>query len=412
MASKTGRRDAGAGALYQRASDGLWCVSVTLPSHDGKRRRKTIASKTKEGAQAKLRALQRELARNGDLPTASPTLTQWIDRWLNQIAVKRLKPRTFDSYRGVIDRYILPSIGRIRLDKLTTAHVRQMHDYVTVTRGLSTTTALQAHRVLAKCLTDAERDGMVMRNVATLVDAPQKAVVERDALSADQAIALLRSVADDPHGAPRWSLALFAGMRQGECLGLTREFVDLESGTITVAWQLQRLTWKHGCGTKTGSGWPCAKARAGYCPSRHMNIPEGQEARQVHGNLWLLRPKSRTSWRRVPMAATLWQVMRRHLESVQGDLVFTTPAGLPWDPSDDWEAWGEALKQAGLPHMPLHSARHSTATLLYKLGVPEQTRMEILGHSSATTTAGYTHIDITMAREAMSAFDGLLALEQ
>lgn len=400
------RRDKGSGSISQRSSDGRWVGYVTLPSHDGKRRRKVVTDRTKDGVVAKLRAVNRELAKAGDLPTSSPTLEQWANRWLTETAAKRLKPRTLDSYRGVFDRYVLPPIGKVRVDKLTPAHVRQMHTYVTDTKGLSTTTALQAHRVLAKCLTDAERDGLTVRNVATLLDAPRKAVVERPSLTVEQAITLLRSVADDPHGAPRWSLALFAGMRQGECLGLRREHVDLEAGTITVAWGLQRLTWKHGC-TKAR---PCGKQRAGYCPHRTMGIPDGMEAVQAHGNLWLLRPKSRKSWRRVPMAAPLWEVMRRHVDGMDPKaLVFTTPDGLPWDPSDDSKVWHRALDAAGLPSMPLHSARHTAASLLFGLGVPEQTRMDILGHASATTTAGYTHDrDLTMSREAMAQYGRLL----
>lgn len=400
----TARRDHGEGSVYQRA-DGRWFGSVTLPSHGGARRRKVVSGKTKDVVVAKLRLLKRELNRAGDLPTSSPTLDQWATRWLTDTAAKRLKPRTLDSYRGVVVRYIIPAIGKVRLDKLTPTHVRQMHTYV-IGKGLSTTTALQAHRVLAKCLTDAERDGLVTRNVAGLTDAPPRAVVERDSLTSDQAVTLLRSVAADEFAAVRWSLALFAGMRQGECLGLRREYVDLEAGTITVAWQIQHLTWKHGC-TKAH---PCGRKRGGDCPLRTMRIADGQEAAQAHGNLWYLRPKSRKSWRRIPMAPPLWEIMRRHCADLAPDeLVFTTADGLPVHPSDDSKAWHAALDAAGLPSMPLHSARHTAASLLFGLGVPEQTRMDILGHASATTTAGYTHDrDLTMSREAMAQYGRLL----
>ena len=117
----------------------------------------------------------------------------------------------------------------------------------------------------------------------------------------------------------------------------------------------------------------------------------------MEGALWLLRPKSVRSWRRVPMAPMLHEILRRYVEAAD-------PSGLLWgavDPRDDYEAWKAVLVRAGLPHVPLHSLRHTASTLLYALGVPEQTRMEILGHSSATVTAGYTHIDLTMQQDAM-----------
>src|SRR5699024_2080781 len=181
---------------------------------------------------------------------------------------------------------------------LTPAHVQQMHASI-VGRGLSSTTALQAHRILAKALTDAEREGRVGRNVAALTDAPRRRVVERDALTAEQAIQLLQSVASDPYG-PRWALGLLTGMRQGECLGLTRQAVDLEQGIITVEWAMHRLTWQHGCGDA-----PCRFKRAGSCPHRTITVPDWQESRHVQGALWLLRPESWRAWRGGPMAARL-----------------------------------------------------------------------------------------------------------
>src|SRR5699024_5037012 len=182
--------------------------------------------------------------------------------------------------------------------------------------------------------------------------------------------------------------------------GLMRDAVDLDEGVIRVEWALHRLTWEHGCSPR------CKYRSAGWCPRRTVTVPDWQESQHVEGALWLLRPKSRRSWRRVVMAPMLHEIMRRHLASVSGDLVWGVV-----DPRDDYEAWKAALDKAGLPHVPLHSLRHTTATLLYALGVPEQTRMEILGHSSATTTAGYTHVDLTMQRDAMRELGSALALE-
>jgi len=403
VTSKTARRDAGSGGLYQRA-DGLWVAALTLPDRDGRRRRKTVSHRTKEGAAKKLKALRSELDRAGDLPTSSPTLATWMETWLQRIAAPRLKPNTLTTYRGQVDRYIVPAIGKVRLDKLTPAHVRRLHDYI-IDGGRSSTTALQAHRILSKALTDAMREGKVTRNVATLIDAPRKAVVNRGALTADQARTLLLSVAKDPHAAASWSVALLAGLRQGERLGLTREAVDLDAGIITVSWQLQRLRWQHGCSPK------CGRKRGADCPQRHITIPHGQEARQVHGALWLTRPKSRAGWRQVPIASQLHGILTIYLDAFPpGDegLIFTRPDRHPIDPSDDAEAWDRALKAAGLPDVPLHSARHTTATLLHELQVPDQTRIRILGHSSATVTAGYTHVSGPEMADAMARLGALV----
>ena len=395
-------REKGTGSITQRSSDGMYVVRVELPSDGLKRRRKTIVRKKKADAIAALRQMRKDLERAGDLATASPTVEQWMTQWLDRIARPRLKPNTLDSYRGSVTRYVIPSIGKVRLDKLTPAHVRKMHDYAM--QGRSSTTALQAHRVLAKALVDAEREGRVTRNVATLVDAPAKAVAVRESLDAAEARRLLLSVADDATLATHWSVALLAGLRQGERLGLTRGQVDLERGMITVSWQLQRLRWRHGCKPA------CGRKRGADCPDRYIRMPDGQEGHEVHGGLWLTRPKSRKGWREVPIAPPLHAVLTRYLEGrtlKPDDLIFTDE-GRPVDPSRDSAAWSVSLEAAGLPAVVLHSARHTTATLLHALGADEQTRMQILGHSSATVTAGYTHLSNAITADAMGRLGELL----
>lgn len=422
MVTRTSRRDSGAGSIYQRA-DGMWVGALTLPDGpDGQRRRKVVSHRTKAGVTAKLRAMRSDLDHAGDLPTSSPTVEAWMRQWIDRIAAPRLKPRTLATYRGYVDRYIVPSIGKIRLDRLTPDHVRRMHahalDAGTDERGRplpprSTTTALQAHRILSKALTDAMREARVTRNVAGLVDAPRRAVSKRGALTVDDARRLLVAVAHDPDQAARCSVALLAGLRQGERLGITADALDLDAGTLTVSWQVQRLVWSHGCGEQAADGsWPCGKRQAGACRARHVPIPPDQEAVQVYGGLWMTRPKSRAGWREVPFPPLLHEVLRRYTETRSpGDqgLIFTREDGHPIDPRDDSAAWHEALALAGVPDVPLHSARHTTATLLLELGVPEPVRVAIMGHSSATVTAGYTHVADPLMRDAMHRLGAHLA---
>jgi len=385
------------GKPYQRSSDGMWVVAIELPSDGTKRRRKVIVRARKADAITAAREARKELDRTGDLTTAAPTLAGWLDGWLPRHAA-RLKPRTAATYRSYVEQYIKPSIGRVRLDKLSPAHVERMHDAV-LSGGRSTTTALQAHRILSKALDDAMRFGHVSRNAAALTDAPRRAHAQRPALLVEQARALLLSVVDDKAAAARWGVALLAGLRQGEALGLTHDAIDLGARVITVSWQLQRLAWQHGCG-KT----PCGARRGTDCPQRHVYIPADQEARRVHGGLWLTRPKSRSGWREVPIAAGLDVELAAHMAAagpgLEG-LVFHRE-GRPVDPRVDADAWDAACRAASVPDVPLHSARHTCSSLLAALGVPEQIRMQMLGHSSATVTRGYTHVTSWEAHDAMS----------
>jgi hypothetical protein len=192
-------RGKGEGALFRVPADTskplkFWQAVVELPPRDGVRRRKFVRSKDKRVALTKLRDLQKDLAKVGDLPTASQTLESWMRHWFDDIHSKRVRPKTIATHRGIIDNHIVPAIGSARLDKLEPAHVRRMHTAI-ISKGLSSTTALQAHRVLGTALRDAEREGRVTRNVTTLVDAPRRARTNLAVLDLDDGIRILQEAA-------------------------------------------------------------------------------------------------------------------------------------------------------------------------------------------------------------------------
>lgn len=375
-------RNKGAGSLYRRKSDGMWCGSVTLPSGpDGKRRRKTVVRKDKAAAVAELRKLRAEVDRLGDIQTSLPATGDHVRAWIGQrAAIGKLRPRTIASHTGVLDRYIQPSIGRVRLDRLTPAHVRSLHAFIT-DAGRSATTALQAHNVLSGALKSAVRDGLISRNVAEHTDRPTADHFEAQVLTRGQALDVLAwSRRQGWMEASRWGLALLAGLRQGEALGLTRHCVDLERGVVLIKWQLQQLD---------------------------VEPPKSIRARHVTGRLWLVPPKSERGVRAVPLVDDLREVLRLRLAEMPDDpwaFVATAPRGGPRDASLDGKAWRAALKGAGAPRVRLHDARHTTGTLLRAAGIEPRLIQVILGHNTAAMTEHYSHIAEDEAALAMGQF--------
>ena len=94
-------------------------------------------------------------------------------------------------------------------------------------------------------------------------------------------------------------------------------------------------------------------------------------------------------------------------EPVQGsDLVFTTLVGGPVLPDTFTHAWIKTARRAGFPHIRLHDARHSHATLLLKQGVLPKVVQERLGHASITTTLDtYSHVLPGLQQSAALNFD-------
>ena len=376
-----------------RNTKGLWVRSIELPPDPttGRRRRKYVTAKTIAALNEKLRPLLVELADAGDLRTAVPTVERYMRRWLTRTAKPTLKPRTYSTYETYVYRHIVPAIGRKRLDALRPSDMATLSEAIRA-KGLSSTTARQAHAIMQAALRDAMREGLVRSNVAEVARKPAKAISARPSLSATDAVRVLRSA--DGTARLRLAVALLLGVRQGEALGLQWDHITFErdedgrivGGVVELAWALHRLA---------------ADVDA---------LPDGMEGERISGGLWLLRPKTAGSWRRVPLPASLAGALHAAWEAAPAGsrFVFTAPRGGPVEPRGDARAWRGALEAAGVEHVPLHSARHTTATLLHALGVDEQTRMQILGHSSATTTRGYTHVDLTLARAGIDALAGLL----
>jgi integrase len=369
------RRPKGEGGVYQRA-DGMWCASLELPSTDGKRRRKVIARRDKGAVVAELRNAKKELEKHGNIATNSITVGKWMDHWINDIAPQKIRPKTLAGYRTVVDGYIVPLLGKKRLDKLTAEDVRTLHKVMQNTpkdpalRGqknlpadtvmLSSTYTLLAHNSLSTALKVAHREGKIPVNVCELVDRPRARKSLQKALTAEQAIRLLQHLATRQDG-PLWACYLLTGARRGEILGLE---ADRVTDQLDLSWQLQRIT-------------DISKA------------PSDWEYRELGGTLYLTRPKSSAGWRVIPLVEPLKSILKLQMGDQSEGLVFTRD-GKPWDPDRATKEWNKLLVEAGLPtDVVLHGARHTVVDLMYEAGVHEAITQEIVGHSAIAMTRKY-----------------------
>lgn len=412
--SKKRRRQRGEGGLYQRKSDGLWIGVIDLGWRDGKRLRPTVSSKTQKGALNKLNDLKKKHAESGGLSTADITLEKWLRYWLDQIVRPRSDPETFKRYRTNCLNHIIPEIGRHKLGKLSLHHVRELHQRF-ARLDLSESTAASAHRTLVTALNDAMRERGLGRNVAQLVDAPRIADADPVALSMDEVRRFMRVAERDPRTASRWLAAFMVGTRQGETLGLRWSLIQWDQQVMDIAWQLQRLDYRHGCADE--APWTCGRKRAADCPDVQMDVPRGFECIQLYGRLHLTRPKNARHL--IPIPAHLKVALEQRRTQVDDeqaeyvsdhDLVWCRRDGEPIAHEDDYDEWVDWLGAAEIDHVKLHAARHTTATLLRALGYPADIIRMILGHSTVLMTQRYTELDISMAREALAGFGDALAL--
>ncbi|WP_311208785.1 MULTISPECIES: tyrosine-type recombinase/integrase [unclassified Aeromicrobium] len=409
------RRPHGTGGVYQRHDHpscppvdkksgerpehpckGRWVGTVEAGISDkGTRRRLPVYGKTKSEAKAKLVEKQRAIARDG-VPSASTTLTvqRWAERWLDTI-VHTQRPKSFGTTKGSINKWVIPTIGRQRLDRLTRAHLRAVQD-AQRQAGRSSATLRRTHTVLVKMLKDAQAEGHPVPASVLAMPAPEVGESDRTSLTPEHLAKMLAEVANAPDPS-RWMGVLFQGLRPAELLGLTRECADLDDAMIDVSWQLQALPYIDNRNKHLG-----------------FRVPDGFVSRHLEGRWHLVRPKTRTGRRWVPMTpwfrAALIAWLEVAPESEHG-LVWCRPDGGPLDPVDVLAEWKAMQRSAGVQHASasresyvLHEGRHTTATLLRELGVSDDVLTAILGHASINSSRAYLHADVLQeAREAMSA---------
>jgi integrase len=376
----TRRRGHGEGSIYKRASDGLWVGVVDLGWQQGKRSRKTVYGKTRAEVVTKLRKVQRDVEQGLPVIDERRTTGDYMTWWAESVLPGTVKPSTADDYRWIIEKYIVPHIGKIQLAKLQPNHVQSMLRALE-RQGLSPRTRRYARAVLRRALGHAERWGLVGRNVAALVEVPRLDGTKLDdALSVAEAHALLDAARGDRLEV-LVTVALALGLRKGEALALRWKDVDLDRGTLTVSGTLKR---------RVGEGL-------------FIDIPKTDNARRtiaLPGScVRALREHKRRQTAEKLACGPAWQA---------GDFVFTTPIGTPIDPRNCTRLYHALTERAGLGRGRFHALRHSAATIMLGMGVPLEVISKTLGHAGYAITADvYAHVRADLQRRAADAMDQL-----
>jgi integrase len=277
--------------------------------------------------------------------------------------------------------HIKPTLGRIKLKGLTPAHIRGLYREK-LDAGLSPRTVQYIHTTLHKALKDAVGDGLIPRNVTEAVRAPRPAKKEVRPLSPDQSRTFLEAARGDRYEA-LYVLAVTAGLREGELLGLKWEDIDLDVGSLAVRRTL-------------------SEARSG----RFFEAPKNGKGRSIkltRQAVEALRTHRKRQNEERLRFGTLWQ---------DSGLVFPAQTGTPMNAKNlTARSFKPLLERAGLSRtVRLHDLRHTCATLLLGKGVHPKIVQELLGHATiAITLDTYSHVLPNMQGEAVSAMESALS---
>src|SRR5215217_7424308 len=119
------RRGNGEGSIYCR-KDGYWVGQYTAQTATGPKLR-YIYGKTRATVAKKLTKAMAD--RDGGLVFDAENLTlgEYLERWLSDSVRGSVKPVTYESYARLVRKHVVPALGRVKLDKLSPAHLQGLY---------------------------------------------------------------------------------------------------------------------------------------------------------------------------------------------------------------------------------------------------------------------------------------------
>lgn len=367
------RRGRGEGSVYQR-SDGQWCGNVTI-GYDtkGKRRRKVIYGKTKTEAQEKLRKAQHDID-TGILKAAeSITVGEHLNNWLEGSVKVNRRISTYVRHRSVVDLYLIPTIGKVRLEKLNASMIDSL--FIKLEReGRSCYVKGHVYSALHRAMKIAVDRRIIPFNPCNGVERPRIETKERPTYDVEQVGTLL----DTSKGHRLHCLIVLAvttGMRQGELFGLRWQDIDFENESVRVTRQLVEVRGQFSFGLP--------KTKAG---KRNITLPKiAVEALREH---------------RTRMMAE---------GNIGADTVFCdTQGGFLRKSNFRRKVWVPLVEKSGLPVLRFNDLRHTAATILLTLKENPKVVQERLGHSKIHVTMDtYSHVIESIQKEAANKLDSV-----
>src|SRR5215831_19491548 len=288
----------------------------------------------------------------------APTLKEYDERWLRQIK-DGVKLSTHECYRSNLENYIVPELGRLKLDELNKATVK---DFIGKIRRLKTRRGREFSRdsirlmiaSLRAVLSEAIDDGFIAVNPVRRVQKFfKKAPVMRSEIEPFTLEQMHQIENDFFHQLPEYYTFVLTlnrtGARIGEIIALEDGDVDFQNGFISI----------------------------------NKNLPVGMREEEAE------TPKTESSNREIQMSPQLMTTLRNHIEKRGNSsrFLFTNSAGGPIDYSNFAKKWRKIQEKLGIrpPRSP-HNTRHTFATLMISRGENIAFVSKMLGHSSIKVT--------------------------
>lgn len=356
----------GKGSVYQDKQRRWW---YQPPPKDGQRLPRRRAA-SEQGARLAQRDHLAKLEK-GVAVSDIPTVQGWCDFWFREHVAPGLKPRTLEWYRYLIEHYILPAIGHLQLDAVTSDHLIVLQNQLRT--RLSDRTVARIHELLDRAFKKAAVSRKIPFNPMDAIERPRVTQGRQKAYTPEHTAAFMAAVKG--HRLELlYDMAFLQGFRRGELLGLLITEYDPVKGTIWVSGQVQTIT---GRTARQGS----AKSEAG---GREVPLTPRQQ-RMIDAHLDRLQDERR----------------RLGVEWKEHGLLFPSERGTPIIPRNLNRHYYQTQEKAGIPHYSFHATRHTATTRLNTVKAMAAVRKAIVGHSPGDVNENYIHPPLNELADAL-----------
>ncbi len=379
------RRANGEGNIRKR-KDGRWEGRYTAgyDPQTGKRVIKNVLGKTQAEVKEKLKAAIEESQQLDISKAGSYTVAKWVRTWYEVYAEPRIRPNTKEYYTNYIENHIVPNLGKIMLDKLTTIQIQRFYNNLQKSgrvqrkgypalkdKSLSPRVVRGVHTLLSNCLDQAVVERLILANPTQGCKLPKLDKREMHILPQEK-IGMYLAEAERRGLLAAFYLELTTGLRRGELLALLWTDLDAEAKTISITKQVNR----------------------------------------IKGELIVCPPKTQNSIRALAIPQQAVDLLiEEHAKHPNSPYMFPSPkTGTMYDPDAFRRTHDKILKAIGAEHVRFHDMRHLFATLSLKNGVDAKTLSAALGHYSAGFTLNtYTHATTQMKQDAADTIGAVIS---
>lgn len=360
------------GENIRKRKDGRW--EARYPSGVNEKGQKTYSSVYGDTYKEAKEKRNWVLQHNNFYPKVlsnNPLFSEILALWIADNRI-HLKNATIYRYSYLIETHILPELGGIHVDQITSSTInaflaKKLSDGRIDGRGGLSTAYVRSIMLVINSALQFATENRLCNPLLTQIHKPPLQSKELAVLSKDEQMKLESVLLTDMNETKLGIyISLYTGLRIGEICALSWEDIDIANRTIYVRHTLTRIRVNENGKTVTKNS--------------------------------IDTPKTKSSLRCIPICSTLVQVLNNYLPNVTSEYVVSNKAGFVSPRTFEYR-YKKILKESKISFINYHGLRHTFATRCIESGVDVKSLSEILGHANVSITLNtYVHSSMELKR--------------